>query len=201
MNDIGIDPLFSFPVMFPKETFNLSEDKLKYILNLERESNTNNFTSKNKFVLDDDSLKELKDWILKYVNIYCKELMKFIETEFYITQSWVNYSNFKQSHHRHKHPNSLVSGVFYLDDGDSPIVFYNSSVRFPIDVNKSSFNIYNGDSYRYKTKKNQLILFPSQLIHDVEPQNKNKIRMSLSFNTWLKGKVGNIKTVDELNLS
>ena len=32
----------------------------------------------------------------------------------YITQSWLNYTNFKQYHHAHSHNNSFVSGVFYL---------------------------------------------------------------------------------------
>ena len=33
----------------------------------------------------------------------------------YITQSWLNYTETKQFHHRHEHPNSIVSGVFYIN--------------------------------------------------------------------------------------
>jgi hypothetical protein len=34
----------------------------------------------------------------------------------YITQSWLNYTETNQYHHKHEHPNSLVSGVFYVND-------------------------------------------------------------------------------------
>jgi ectoine hydroxylase-related dioxygenase (phytanoyl-CoA dioxygenase family) len=39
-------------------------------------------------------------------------------------------------------------------------------------------------------KKGELIIFPSNLWHSV-PSNKSKIeRISLSFNTWIKGSFG-----------
>ncbi len=45
----------------------------------------------------------------------------------YITQSWLNYTETNQYHHKHQHPNSLVSGVFYIncDDKFDKIKFFN----------------------------------------------------------------------------
>ena len=33
------------------------------------------------------------------------------DVEIYITQSWLNYTEPGQFHHKHAHPNSFVSGV------------------------------------------------------------------------------------------
>jgi|TARA_R110000803_G_C11849585_1_gene305701 uncharacterized protein (TIGR02466 family) len=185
-----VDPIFSYPIMLSTNEFNLDDQKLKYILELERKQNFSNFISKNKYVLNDEMLIELKDWILNHLNMYFKDLMKYVDAEIYITQSWINYTNFKQSHHRHNHGNSLISGVFYFDEGNTPIVFTDPINKFPLKINKSESNLFNDSQISYNTRKNQLMLFPSLLDHEVGVQDTEKIRMSLSFNTWVKGIIG-----------
>ena len=32
-----------------------------------------------------------------------------------ITQSWINFTKKGEYHHPHAHPNSLISGVFYVE--------------------------------------------------------------------------------------
>ena len=49
-------------------------------------------------------------------------------------------------------------------------------------------------------KKNHLILFPSTISHSVNPNNSDKERVSLSFNTFIKGYVGTKKRLTELKL-
>jgi hypothetical protein len=44
--------------------------------------------------------------------------------ELYITQSWLNYTEENQYHHRHEHPNSVVSGVLYFDSDKKDMIKY-----------------------------------------------------------------------------
>jgi hypothetical protein len=37
------------------------------------------------------------------------------EIDPFVTQSWLNWTKPGQWHHKHSHPNSLYSGVLYLD--------------------------------------------------------------------------------------
>ena len=49
-------------------------------------------------------------------------------------------------------------------------------------------------------EKGKLLIFPSKLNHSVEPNTKDDLRISLSFNTWLRGEVGKKENSDYLKL-
>ena len=49
-------------------------------------------------------------------------------------------------------------------------------------------------------EKGKLLIFPSKLNHSVEPNTKDDLRISLSFNTWLKGEIGKKENSDYLKL-
>jgi len=204
MSNIHIDPLFSLPVMIPEETFNMNNETKEYIKNLEKEPNTpddnSNYISTNKYVLNEPELETLSEWLMKFINIYYKDIMKFKDSELYFTQSWVNYTKITQKHHVHNHPNSIVSGVFYLDDDDAKINFYRSDEQFCLSLNISEFNVFNSAKYAYNTKKNGVIIFPSKIRHDVDIQKSDKTRISLAFNTWATGKFGEMYSANLLEL-
>jgi hypothetical protein len=56
------------------------------------------------------------------------------------------------------------------------------------------------DSQIYVYKKT-LILFPSLLEHDVETNKSSKERTSISFNTFVRGVIGNTAQLSEVTLS
>ena len=201
-NKLFIDPLFSFPVMIPEETFEMDEDTKHFIENLEKQSNESNFISKSKYIFDEPRLKKLSNWIMKYLNVYFKEVIKVQDCEIYITQSWANYTYKTQRHARHNHPNSLLSGVFYLQGEGSKLNFYRGSnnEQFALQLNASEYTILNSGNYSYDTKENGVIIFPSKLSHDVGVQEIDKLRISISFNTWARGLVGSDDEADKLEL-
>ena len=49
-------------------------------------------------------------------------------------------------------------------------------------------------------KRGELILFPSNLSHSVPINQSDEERISLSFNTWPKGNMGDIKSLTYLPL-
>ena len=65
--------------------------------------------------MNDESMKDFKHWCLLNVTAFAKQLGASDRTSFYITQSWLNYTNEKQVHYPHSHPNSIISGVYYIN--------------------------------------------------------------------------------------
>ena len=55
-------------------------------------------------------------------------------------------------------------------------------------------NVFNSLSYRLPVKENMLILFPSELEHEVDINIQDKTRISLSFNVFVKGMVSSVGT-------
>jgi uncharacterized protein (TIGR02466 family) len=119
----------------------------------------------------------------------------------YITQSWANYTEQGQFHHKHAHPNSFISGVFYVqsDNAKDRIYFYKDGYS-QLKVPPKEWNLYNSDSWWFEAITGRLVLFPSSLTHMVVAVESEKTRVSLSFNTFLKGYVGSEDELTGLRL-
>tara|TARA_R110000787_G_scaffold98222_1_gene202152 strand:+ start:51 stop:662 length:612 start_codon:yes stop_codon:yes gene_type:complete len=185
-------PLFPIPVCISSEVYNMSSVELNFIKNLKRkDSNESNTVTENQYILELPELNNLKKWIQEYINKYFFEFLKIKDIdEVYITQSWSNITKKGKNHPRHNHPNSVVSGVMHFEDDDSNLNFYSSNNHFPFEFNYKEYDPFNSKSWSWPTKKYNLFLFPSTINHDVDTQKINRDRISLSFNTWIKGTVG-----------
>jgi uncharacterized protein (TIGR02466 family) len=118
---------------------------------------------------------------------------------FYITQSWLNFTQPGQSHFRHMHTNSLISGALYIyvkKEVDSICFYRNSPAQ--ILVTDDQTNPYNAPIHRVSLDVGDFVLFPSSLIHDVEPTRGAHIRVSLAFNAFIKGEVGSEQRLNHL---
>ncbi len=167
---------------FERDLNKIELSKIDLLLQ-ELNQNNENYISKNKSVLDDPDLVELKQFIDKSIEQYLIEVYEE-QTQLKIGNSWLNKTLKNQSHLVHCHANSYISGVFYIDtQDDDKIIFYNNDVRNnyykPIIDN---YNEINSQSWWLPAKKNSLILFHSDLNHSV-PKTSNEKRISLSFNT------------------
>ena len=164
----------------------------------ESESSEVRSRSKSSYVLDDDNLKELKQFCLNSVNEYVDEVIG-IDDEIEIQQSWVNYNRPGQFQQEHFHPNSFISGVFYLmsdPEKGAPITFKSDLHKSNFSVHmiqKDQSNFYPSAAYSfgYPSISGQLILFSSTVTHMVPTNNSDTNRISLSFNTYPKVPFGN----------
>ena len=91
----------------------------------------------------------------------------------------------------------MISGVLYLktNDASGDLVFHRdllSLVPFPpaLDLDVDSFNLYNCKSWGYKPKTNDICLFPSVVMHSVDPNESDEERASLAFNVYVRGDFG-----------
>lgn len=118
-----------------------------------------------------------------------------------ITQSWLNWTKPGQYHHKHTHPNSLISGCFYVkaNKETDKIFFYRDGyqrIKFP----PVEWNTYNSESWWYPVGSGDLVFFPSSLTHMVQPVGGEDTRVSLAFNTFPIGYIGDEDELTALHL-
>ena len=183
------------PVCLPTEEYKIDDETLKFINALEFSSHVDGegAQSVNSYILKSKKLLGLKKFIEKHINYYAHDLLKISRKhKFYITQSWFNFNRKGDIHRAHFHPNSLISGVFYVAGDDCPILFNNGRSIFgnAFDVKVEESNLYNSMGWQIPNENFKLILFPSYLEHFVESNKSDTPRISLSMNTFIKGSIG-----------
>ena len=98
----------------------------------------------------------------------------------------------------------MISGVFYIStEEDDKITFTdpNGKVGEQIKFEPKEYNIWNATNWFFPVNNNELILFPSWLVHKVDPNEKaTKDRISISFNTFVRGTLGSRGSLSELIL-
>lgn len=199
--------LFPTPVYIAKRDSDLIPREKKEIEKIIQEGmtrNDGNASSANTYIFD-KNLKEIKQFCEQQIKVYVEEVMNpKEELDFYITQSWLNITKPSEFHHEHSHPNSIVSGVFYIETvEDDKITFFdpNSKIKKLIKFEVENYQTWNSTSWIFPVRNSELILFPSWLNHGVETNEKATTdRISISFNTFVKGNLGNRKRLTELIL-
>ena len=195
--------LFPTPVMFSEIDRPFTQEELDYVNSHGKEGMTNrnvgNVTSNNNYILEEPELAGLKEVVTKAINEYIKRVYKpKYEAEAYVTQSWLNYTAKGEFHHKHEHPNSFISGVLYIhtDQTKDKITFHRSGYK-QLQLATDNFDIYNSDSWWFNVKTGGIVLFPSSLTHHVEDVTADETRISLAFNTFIKGTLGDNRSLTE----
>jgi uncharacterized protein (TIGR02466 family) len=203
--DSEIIGIFPTPIYKSKLNRKLTKEELNFInkSKLDVNKNEGNITSNNNYILNNKIFRNLKKEIeLKIKYYYDNIIDPKNKISFYITQSWLNYTDKNQFHHRHKHSNSLISGVFYIncDEKFDKITFFKKDTYQTIEMEPKKWNLWNSSSWFFPVKTNDIILFPSSTEHMVETKEGDNTRISLAFNVFIKGTVGNNKNLTELIL-
>ena len=202
-NNCQIFSIFPTPIYISKLNRELTNEELS-IINKTKSyvyKNEGNTTSNDNYILNNKPFKNLKEELdLKVQNYFDKIICPYNITP-YITQSWINYTEKNQFHHKHNHPNSFISGVFYIncDEKFDTIKFFKKDYE-RIAPEVKEWNVWNSQSWLFPVKTGDVILFPSSLDHKVETKETDNTRISLSFNVFIKGTVGNNKNLTELVL-
>ena len=201
-----IHQLFPEPVYFTALERQLTKRELKEINTQKTKTfkNIGNATSNNTYVLENKALKNLKkDLHTKVINYFNEVVCTSNSIIPYITQSWINYTETNQFHHKHAHSNSYVSGVFYIDaqkEVDSIIFYKKPAPNETIKLNITKYNPFNSTSCWFPVETGNILLFPSFLHHGVDKKKGTNTRISLSFNVFIKGKIGDNSDLTELVL-
>ena len=199
--------IFPIPVYIVKRDSNLTpreEKEVRKIINDGMYKNEYNSTSDNSYIFN-TKLKKIKEFCKQHIKTYVKEIINPKEgLDFYITQSWLNITKLGERHHQHYHPNSIISGVFYVaTEEDDTVTFTdpNDKLKKQIVFEQKEFNVWNSTIWTFPVNNNELVLFPSWLSHQVDVNGKATTdRISLSFNTFVKGTLGKREPLNELTL-
>jgi uncharacterized protein (TIGR02466 family) len=203
--EANINGIFPTPIYKSKLDRELTNKELSFIdkTKLDVYKNEGNTTSNDNYILNHKVFKDLKtDLDLRVKDYFEKVISPTDAITPYITQSWLNYTETNQYHHKHEHPNSLVSGVFYIncDEEFDKIKFYKKDIYSVIKPEIKEWNLYNSETWWFTIKTGDIILFPSSLTHMVETKQGTNTRISLAFNVFIKGTVGDNKNLTELTL-
>jgi len=130
-------------------------------------------------------LNFLKEIIIRNTIEYKKLLG--LKTNSSLDNIWININNYKDFNISHIHPNSCISGVFYVQylKESGQIVFENPLKSYIGYAWDSKVNVYNQNTssvWKIIPEENKLLLFPSFLNHYVEPNLSKDKRISISFN-------------------
>ena len=202
-----INNIFPTPIYTTKIDRGFTKQELEFVKQQKKHctNNQGNINTKDNYILNRKEFKNIK----KFLDKHCKNYLDTVicpknNIEIYITQSWLNYTEANQYHHRHEHPNSVVSGVFYFDSDikNDKILFSHSrgyqQIRPTID--KTKFNVWNSETWFFPVETGNLFMFPSSTTHQVETKKGINTRISLAFNTFYKGSVGSDTELTELIL-
>jgi len=127
---------------------------------------------------------------LDYILTYTLSSLKFYNLDFKLANMWININKCGDYNTSHCHPNSIISGVLWIKCPQncgslvfsSPNQFSEHKLFESIDNNiKDNINYY--DSFMFRNpREGTLVLFPSHLYHEVEPNQSNENRISIAFN-------------------
>ena len=207
MRESIIQNLFPIPIYMSNIDRTFTKQELQFVDNQKNKcsKNSGNINTKDNYILNRKEFKNIK----KFLDQCCKDYLEKIispknNIELYITQSWLNYTEENQYHHRHEHPNSVVSGVLYFhsDKANDMIKFF-SHVRYQQikpEIDDDKYNLWNSYSWWFPVETGQLVMFPSSTTHQVDTKKGNNTRVSLAFNTFYKGTIGSNSNLTELIL-
>ena len=191
MNNTRIMDLFPTPLYINNINVPLINQQKNYLLNLPKILNMGNLRSESGYIFEYPLFAELKKTINDHIKEYVNIVYPNSNIDVYITQSWANFTEPNQYHHKHSHPNSFISGVFYVNaiKNEDMIKFYKDLPPI-FQINHNQSNNYNSQDVAILVETGDLVLFPSNFTHNVPPTTSKETRISISFNTFIRGNIG-----------
>lgn len=110
---------------------------------------------------------------------------------FEMCSAWITVMPPGERYLMHTHPNAILTGTYYLSTPE------NSGDLAFIDTQDIALDPIAGTAKIIKIppKEGNLVFFPTYLMHEVQKNNSNEVRISLTFD--LKMKDSNIKVTDK----
>lgn len=204
MSEVEYHASYVFPqFVFCRREPNANWTKPEFVkecLSFDYRKNGSNWITLQTYVLDLPQFKELRDVIQEQLTKVFKDQYKLNndEVEIYITQSWINVNNNQDFHNEHRHPNSILSGVAYIKTNeDDGITFKDNNFNTRILIGRDSDYLYQS----LPVQSGDIVIFDSQLPHMVAATKRKHRRVSLAFNSFIKGTIGNKNGLDEVKIN
>ena len=174
----------------------------KFLLSQEQVGNVYNTSSKDTYILSRPEIADLTAFIESCLQEYFAAIYApKKDVQIRVTQSWLNWTQPGQYHHRHTHSNSLISGCFYVNaNKDTDRIFFYNDAYKRVKISPEEPNAYNSNSWCCSVGSGDLVLFPSELEHMVQPVKGDDTRISLAFNAFPTGFLGSEREMTVLRV-
>tara|TARA_R100001244_G_C5170771_1_gene131633 strand:- start:4020 stop:4637 length:618 start_codon:yes stop_codon:yes gene_type:complete len=198
-----------FPLFFYRsDPYPFTNKQIEYIKSYKEKSRVNlgkNYITNSSYVLEDKKLKYMNSFIQKELDNVAYKILKMNKKQrLVVTQSWFNFNPKGSYHHMHNHPNSLLSGTFYIDGEENTFCDIDreyANTVFPyFQLEWDEVNPINTNIHTISNKLHTLTLFPSRLRHEVRLNKNNKERITLAFNCFIRGEIGMKEHRSELKI-
>jgi uncharacterized protein (TIGR02466 family) len=204
MNKFLVQGIFPTPIITSETNYKFSQAELDFIQEFKQKTyqNISNITSQENYILQCPEMKTIAEFIQEGIDCYVQNIIDPAESlDFYVTQSWLNFTEPNQYHHEHDHPNSLISGVMYINaDPEQDKLHFTNNKYERISITPRNYNHFNTVGWVIPVDTGKVVLFDSRLKHAVESTTSTDTRISLAFNVFARGLFGNEKSLTALNL-
>ena len=193
---------FSLLTLFPApvyiSTVDISEQTKQLVIQypFKEIGSKNGYMTTSTQLLDDPIFYEIKQGIDKHVQDYVRNIYSpQDDIEFFLTTSWAMLHRPGNWSHTHTHANAIVSGILYLitDPESGDLIFtnmHNNLAPKLLTITAKTYNPYNTEFWNIKPENNQIVIFPSNLPHNVTVNNSTVDRYCIAFNYFVKGTLG-----------
>ena len=130
--------------------------------------------------------KEIKE----AVDETLEEILMLENVDYKIFTSWLTKTAPRDFSDSHRHSNSWLSGVYYPKGDPGFGIKFHNDTKTQFFTPPKQYNIYNSTEWTIYPEDNYLILFFSQLRHEIIRNESDKDRYSLAFNILPKGEFG-----------
>jgi len=201
----SIFKLHALPVCHTPSEFKLTNNERDKILSLEyvKDGYEGVNISNNSFILEDIELSRIKTFLNESF-LWFKDNVLEIKNDFRLTQSWATVNKMFSYHHKHNHPNSMFSIVYYaeIESGDLMLDFPYSRIqeRFNFSYDVKNWNEFNSNSWKFKLSTGDVLIFPSWLDHYSTPNQVDSDRIIIGANYFITGNVGDTENVDFIQI-
>lgn len=157
---------------------------------------TTDYRQQNLFEQTHPAIQWLHQCINKTIADYLSESSVSVSVKWQL-QGWANINRKGDYHSLHNHPNSYLSGTYYVNMPEQPLSARQRDDLSPGDISffdprpQANMTAIAGDpqidpEHRVSPSAGHLLLWPSFLHHAVHPNFAEQPRVSISFNVLLQ---------------
>lgn len=184
--DFEVEELGLFPTRVSIFKTNVDTDSVYKTLTLLEEtvesvnvSNVGGWQSPYGLIEEDERFKEVFDVQDKCLRQY---LRTYNKVNYYLRNSWANINKGTSFNRAHVHPGSQLSGCLYIKVPGGTIEFHDPRIRASMENQRYDTCPENYEIYTVKPEEGDFIVFPSWLVHRVNPSNCTEDRASVASN-------------------
>ena len=138
-----------------------------------------------------DRVPFLKQKVIDTFYDFKNNLLRYEKTDFKLTTSWFTKTRKGQVNGYHKHANQFYSCVYYFDNPHPvEITFEDFNPGHHWEVTPIEWNPLNRGDWSFHVKNDNMLMFPSEVYHRIQPFKGEGVRKSIAINFTPTGEFG-----------